>query len=193
MTMQAQVDHERTMTIEEVLRFAWPWIIGMTLASFVPHMAIHGLGAPSSAVALFLDLVYLIAAYAIGVVVHEALHVVGMLVFGRVSWRSVTGGHRISEGVVYVHTTQPMSARAYRGVLVLPGILTGIVPVLIGWITGSWWLTIYGWLMTTSAVGDIAIIRLIRDLSSDTPVQDHPEKVGMLVLKREETVTEEAR
>jgi hypothetical protein len=179
------------MTVEQVLSFAWPWIIGMTVASFAPHLILHGLGAPESAMSFFIDIVMLLLAYLVGVVVHEALHVVGMLIFGRVSLRSVEWGHRISEGVVYVHTTEPMSARAYRGVLLLPGILTGIVPVLLGWWTGSMWLTVFGWLMTTSAVGDLAILRLIRDLRPDVPLQDHPHKVGVLVVDPQLNVTEE--
>lgn len=181
---------ERTLTIDEVLRFAWPWLIGMTVVIFVPHLFLHGVGSTSSAAAFFWQIVLLLAAYVVSVVLHEALHVVGMLVFGRVSLRSIEWGHRLNEGVVYVHTTEPMSARAYRGVLALPGIATGVIPVFIGWVTGSMWVTAYAWLMTTSAVGDLAILRLIGDLEPATQVQDHPEKVGVLVLSRTDNMVE---
>jgi hypothetical protein len=174
---------ERTLTVEDVMRFARPWLFGATVAIIGIHALLHGVRAPESATSFLVAVGILLGAYVVSVVIHEVLHVLAMLVFGRVSAGSIEWGHRISEGIVYVHTTEPMSVRAYRGVLALPGIVTGIIPVLIAWLTGSWLLVLYGWLMTTSAVGDLAIHRLIRDLDPSALVRDHPEQVGVLLME----------
>jgi hypothetical protein len=183
MTDDATTDAtERTLSVEEVMQFAWPWVVGMTVAIFVPQVLLHGVPVLISIVSVLSGLLLLAVAYVVSVVIHEALHVVGMLAFGRVPPKSISWGHRLSEGIVYVHTSDAMSTRAYRGVLALPGLALGVLPVLVGWATGSWWITIYGWLMTTSAVGDLAVLHLIRDLPAEAPVRDHPRNVGVIVL-----------
>lgn len=174
---------ERTLTVEEVMKFASPWALGATFLIFFVHSLLHGVGRPESVISFLISAGLLIGAYLVSIVVHEALHVLAMLVFGGVSLRSVAWGHRIREGIVYVHTTEPMTVRAYRGVLILPGLAIGIIPVIIAWATGSWLLLLYGWLMTTSAVGDLAIHRLIRDLDPSVLVRDHPEHVGVLLME----------
>src|SRR5690554_5370940 len=138
---------DRTLTIEEVMQRSVPWWLWMAAAAFVPHFALHGIGFPHSLGLFLARLFLLIVAYAISAIIHELLHVVGMLLFGRVPLRSIRFGHRISEGVLYVHSREPMSARAYRGVLLLPGIVTGVVPTVIGIYVGSMWITVYGWMM----------------------------------------------
>ncbi len=179
-------DHwdERILNLEEVMGRGGPWIAWMAIAVVVPYVAIHGLAWPSSAGLFFARLFLFVVAYLVGVVIHELLHVVGMIIFGRVSLKSISYGHRLSEGVVYVHSKDPMSARAYRGVLMLPGIVTGLVPAIIGIVVGSFWITFYGWVMMASAVGDLAVLRLMRDVPPQVRVQDHPEEVGLLVERQ---------
>lgn len=172
---------ERTLSVEQVVQFAGPWILGMTAAAFLPHIILNGFPWPESWGLFFARLFVFVLVYMISVVVHELLHIVGMFVFGRVPWRSIRVGHRISEGVVYVHTSEPMSARAYRGVLLLPGIVTGLLPAVYGIATGFGWITFYGWVMMTSAIGDIAVYMLMRDLPPNVQVQDHPSEVGVRV------------
>ncbi|MFW5973501.1 MAG: metalloprotease family protein [Bacteroidota bacterium] len=174
---------ERTLTIDEVMHFAGPWILAMAVATFGPYFVIHGFAWPSSAGLFFARLFVFIVVYLLSVVVHELLHVVGMLMFGRVPLSSISFGHRLSEGVVYVHSNEAMTARAYRGVLLLPGVITGVLPAVWGIAVGSGWITFYGWVMMASAVGDLAVYRLMSDLPSSTRVQDHPKEVGLLIEK----------
>lgn len=174
---------ERTLELDQVMRRGGPWILWMAFAVIIPHVVIHGLAWPVSAGLFFARLFLFILAYLIGIVVHEGFHVVGMLAFGRVPWKSISFGHRLSDGIVYVHSDESMSARAYRGVLVLPGIMTGLVPAVAGIVIGSFWITFYGWVMLVSAVGDLAVLHLMRGLPPGTRVQDHPSDVGLLILR----------
>lgn len=172
---------ERTLEIEDVMRRAIPASLWMALVTLVPYVALYGFPWPDSAGLFFARLFLFIIAYLVGIIIHELLHIVAMLLFGRVPLRSITWGHRLREGVLYVHSSEPMSAGAYRGVLVLPGIVTGIVPAVAGVVVGNFWITFYGWVMMTSAIGDIEVLRLMRGLPGDVRVQDHPEEVGLLI------------
>ncbi len=170
-----------TLEIDDVMRRAVPASLWMALITFVPYVVLHGLPWPHSAGLFFARLFLFIVAYLVSVIVHELIHVVAMIVFGRVPLRSIAWGHRLSEGVLYVHSNEPMSARAYRLVLVLPGVLTGLAPAVWGVVIGNFWITFYGWVMMASAIGDIEVLRLMQGLPSSVRVVDHPEKVGLLV------------
>jgi hypothetical protein len=116
--------------------------------------------------------------YLTSVFVHEGLHAVAMVGLGRIPPRALRFGIDWSSGIAYVHACVPMTARAYRGVLALPAVVLGIVPVGAGWSGGSGWLTLYGFVMLASAVGDLAVLWRIRGLGPGVPVRDHPEQVG---------------
>lgn len=168
-----------TLTVDDVLRVLWRGLLPVTAATLGVHLLVWGLPAldPSAWVAGGL---WLLLAYVIAVVAHEALHVLPMFAFG-IRWSDLRFGIRWRDGVVFVHGGKPVSARAYRIILSTPGIVLGVLPALYGIGTGAGWITLFGWLMLVSAVGDWAVLRLIRRLPPDTPVTDHPSEVGCLV------------
>lgn len=173
---------ELTLTVKEVSKSSERYILAVTMITVFIHVVVNGLAMPDSFTGFLVRLFLLMLAYIIGIVLHEGTHVLAMLVFGRVGWRSIRAGHRIREGIIYVHSTRPMTASAYRKVLLLPAILVGIIPAVIGITTGDGWLTAFGWLMTISAAGDVAVWRLIRPLDAEQMVQDHPSAVGVIVV-----------
>lgn len=179
---------DRTLELDELMPMAWRWMGYMTVGVFVPYLLLWGFpGWPAwddIGTLLWRGLLYsalAVVIYAISAVVHEGLHALAMMLFAGVPWSSIRFGLRLREGIAYVHTDRPMTVRAYRSVLVVPGLLQGVVPIVVGWLIGSGWLTIYGYVMLTAAVGDIAMLHLMRDLSSNTLVKDHPVKLGCLV------------
>lgn len=189
-TPLSETDGWRDLTLEiaDLMPRAWRWMGYMTIGAFVPYLLLWGLpawpGWDQLGTLLLKGVLYFglaIIVYLISAVIHEGTHAAGMMLFAGVPWSSITFGMRLREGIAYVHTDQPMSVRAYRSVLALPGLLQGILPILAGWTWGSGWLTIYGYVMLTAAVGDIAMLHLMRDLSSDTLVKDHPVKLGCMV------------
>lgn len=118
-----------------------------------------------------------------GVVVHEALH--------GIAWRwagaapgSVRFGFQWKTLTPYAHSTAAMTARAYRIGAVTPGFVLGLVPALVGLVLG-WGATFwFGLLFTLAAGGDALILWLLRGVSGDRLVEDHPSKPGCLVLPK---------
>ncbi len=85
--------------------------------------------------------------------------------------------------LVYAHCRVPMAALAYRVATVLPGVILGLVPGVMGLASGNAWLTVYGTLMTTAALGDMIMLWLMRAVPGHVRVQDHPNAVGCQVLR----------
>lgn len=178
-----------TLTVEQVVRLAVRWLPAMTLLSFLPFLVIWGLPAwpswPGLASALLSIVKWILVGvlvYAVSAVVHELLHLAAMFAVARVPASSVRFGFRKAEGVLFVHTDRPMSAAAYRFVLILPAAVLGLVPVAAGTMWGTAWLVLYGYVMLISAAGDLAVLQLIRHLDARDRVRDHPSDVGCQVL-----------
>jgi hypothetical protein len=75
-----------------------------------------------------------------------------------------------------------MTARAYRTAVLLPGIILGVLPAIVGLLIGSFWLTLFGAIMVMAAGGDLAVLLAVRDVPATAIVRDHPTKPGCEVL-----------
>lgn len=184
--------HDLTLSIEQVVRFGLRRLPALSILSLLPILILHGfpdLSWPesigSAALKGLLWTILAVAVYGVSALLHEGIHILAMLLFAGAPLSSIRFGFRPREGVVYVHSSRPMSARAYRGVLLLPAFVQGILPIVYGSVVGSGWLVIYGYVMLVSSIGDLAILQLIRHLHVDDLVRDHPYGVGCQVLVRD--------
>jgi hypothetical protein len=69
--------------------------------------------------------------------------------------------------------------------MVMPLVVMGLVPYIISMLTGNGWILAFGIVFTISAFGDVFILWLMRHVPGDQFVQDHPDKIGLLVLSEE--------
>ncbi len=152
----------------------------IALLSIGPYLALWGLPDPpfptdTGGILLFLF------AFAAGVGLHEALHGLGH-VWGGASWRDVQFGMHWAALTPFAQCLVPTRARSYRRTLALPGLVLGAGPLLVGLGTGSWSATFYGFLMLVAAAGDVLILWILVGVPAGTWVQDHPQKVGCLIV-----------
>lgn len=116
------------------------------------------------------------------VIVHELLHAISWKLAGNLSFRDFKFGIAWKTLSPYCHATQPMTARAYRIGAAVPGILLGILPIMIATLLGNGFIAVLGALLTAGAVGDVYVLWLIRRVPSTTYVIDHPKRAGCLIL-----------
>jgi len=152
----------------------------IALLSLGPYLALWGLPDPPfptdpGGILLFLS------AFAIGVVLHEALHGLGH-VWGGASWPDVRFGMHWAALTPFAQCTVPTRARSYRRTLALPGLVLGAGPLGVGLVAGSWLPAFYGFLMLVAAAGDLLILWILVGVPADAWVQDHPQQVGCLVV-----------
>ena len=117
----------------------------------------------------------------LSIAVHELLHAVGFVYAGGASWRDVRFGVMWKALAPYAHCRQAMQAAPYRVAIVLPALVLGVAPTLVGLATGIGALTFYGYILLIAACGDAAILWAIRSVPEETLVKDHPSKVGCMV------------
>lgn len=116
-----------------------------------------------------------------GVLVHEVLHGVAWRLAGA-ERGSVSLGFQVQTLTPYAHSSAAMTARAYRIGAVTPGIVLGVVPTFAGLAFGMGSVFWFGLIFTLAAGGDALILWLLRGVSADRLVKDHPSKPGCLVL-----------
>jgi hypothetical protein len=131
--------------------------------------------------AFSLDFIALLLIFIAAVILHEAIHAVGWKVFGGLAWSDLTFGIDRKTLSPYCHARAPMRAQAYRIGAALPGILTGIVPALVGIVFADAALTLLSAVMVSAAVGDALVLWVIRDVPPQAWVLDHPKNAGCYV------------
>ncbi len=131
---------------------------------------------------LYMALPYFITAFIMGTFLHEVLHAIGFLIFGKIKIKQVQIGIKWKYLTPFAHCRIPLKTSVYRIALLLPAIILGIVPSIIALIFGKSWLLIYGILFTVLAGGDFLVLWIIRKVRSDALVKDHPERCGCYVV-----------
>ena len=175
---------EVTIPIKEIVaRLGW-WLLVVAILVFGPTILLAGqpvwISWPWSAGMLqdvAVGVVLLLLAYVVSVPLHEGLHALGMLATGAQS-SDIKFGARLLHGVVYVHCGVPMPLSAYRIVLLLPVVVTGVAPAVWGIVTGNGWVATYAYLMIVSAIGDLEMYWRLRGWPGGALVRDHPTLLG---------------
>lgn len=132
---------------------------------------------------LFGNLWLFLVLFLVGVVVHEGIHALAWAFFGKKSLSAIRFGFQLATLTPYAHCREPMEVNAYRWGTVMPGLVLGLLPALIGIGTGwGGWLS-FGLIFTIAAGGDILILWLLRGVPAGKQVEDHPSQAGCYVLE----------
>ncbi len=115
------------------------------------------------------------------IVVHELLHGVGFYCIAKIPRAEIGFGIKWLTFTPYCHCAEPMTAVAYRWAVALPTLLLGVLPGLVGVLTGSFLLAFWAVVMLVSGSGDLAILWAIRSVPASAIVRDHPSRAGCLV------------
>ena len=82
----------------------------------------------------------------------------------------------------YTHCDAEINASGYRKVLIMPFIVLGVIPLLIGIWINSALVIIFGATLIVGAVGDLMIMYSIRTLSPKQKIVDHPKLIGVRLV-----------
>ncbi len=118
----------------------------------------------------------------LGVFVHEAIHGLVWAWLGGKPLSTIRLGFQWKSLTPYAHIREPIPVRAYRWGAVMPALLLGFLPYALGLLLRSPFLFLYGWFFILAAGGDFVILWLLRNDRGDLLVQDHPERVGCVLV-----------
>ncbi len=119
-----------------------------------------------------------------GIFVHELIHMFAWAFFAKKPLSVFKLGFQWKSLTPYAHCKEPMDILPYRIGSFAPGLLLGILPWLISLFTGDVLLFFYGFLYTSAAGGDFLILWIIRNIKSNTLVEDHPTHAGCFVIEQ---------
>ena len=126
--------------------------------------------------------------FLVGIVFHELIHGITWVLVGRKNWSSIKFGFQAATFTAYCHIKEPMLINPYRWGAVMPGIITGFLPALIGIVIGNLAVFLIGLLFVFAAGGDLLILWLIRKVGKSALVEDHPTRAGCYVLIAEDII-----
>lgn len=166
-------------------------IIGLIIAPIIlvatlaPYLFIHKNGIEE------ISTLWILSALLIAIVIHELIHGFFFSLYAKEGWKSVRFGIIWKALTPYCNCKETITARQYRIALLMPTVILGMLPVLIGYLIPNFNWVCFGCFMIAAGAGDLIIFYLIRDLHKNTQVLDHPEKVGCLYREQEEEARED--
>ena len=121
----------------------------------------------------------------IGILVHELIHGLSWVWFGKKPLSSISYGINLKALSPYDHCNESLDIRAYRLGAMMPGLILGLIPALLGIASGNGLIMIFGLLFTVAAGGDALVIWLLRKEKSTVKVMDHAVNAGCYVIDAE--------
>lgn len=116
-----------------------------------------------------------------GIIIHELIHGITWSLFCKQGFKSIKFGVIWKALTPYCHCKEALTKWQYSIGTLMPGIILGIIPALIGIVTNSCGYLLFGLFFTLAAGGDLLIIWLLRPYQQSDLVEDHPTKIGCIV------------
>jgi hypothetical protein len=120
----------------------------------------------------------------LGVILHELIHGITWARFTKEGFKSIKFGVLWKVMTPYCHCNEPLLLKHYIIGGAMPAIILGIVPALVGMVTGHLAAFTLGLFFTIAAAGDFMIINMLRKEDRHDFVQDHPSKIGCYIYRR---------
>lgn len=176
-------EHSYSISLLKANIISFLLFIPLSALYLVPYVFVWGWNKLVLDFALIADsYLFFLVLIAVGILAHEFLHGMTWKLAGGRSWSAIKFGFNWSGFAPYAHCREPLEINAYRWGAAMPGIVLGLLPFVIGLITGQGWYILFGYIFTITASGDILILWLIRKVEPGTMVQDHPELAGCEII-----------
>lgn len=147
------------------------------LLSFLPTMAINlfVLKKPLFITQKFyFDILLSIGVFIVGLISHEGLHALAAIIFGKCGAKNIKFGINLKQGMLYCHLDKPITAKAYSIVLIIPIIITGLIPLIIVTIIGNIFLVVVFCMLLCGGAGDIIMLIKLQKINKTALILDHP-------------------
>jgi hypothetical protein len=128
----------------------------------------------------FISLVIII----VGIIVHELIHGICFAYFAKNKFKSIKFGVIWKWVTPYCHCKEPLTIKACIIVAAMPGIVLGFLPCIFSIFLGNLGLLLFGLFFTLAAGGDFMMIFKLRKEPIDNLYQDHPDKIGGIVYRK---------
>lgn len=133
---------------------------------------------------IILSIILFSVYYILLIILHEAFHLLGFIIFGKAPIRSLSYGIDLKKGIAYATTTERLSNAAMKKALLLPFWATGVIPALIGFWLNNYTVILVGAFLIAGAVGDFAMYKELHKFPNDAQIEDDPKEPKLYVYER---------
>lgn len=123
---------------------------------------------------VYTDIILIIAIFIVGLAMHEGLHAVAALLFGKCGREDIKFGVNLMQGMLYCHIEKPITAKSYKIMLLIPAIVTGLIPLIIVTFLGNIFLIIVFCMLLCGGAADFIMFARLQKLDNSTLIMDHP-------------------
>ncbi|WP_010170165.1 DUF3267 domain-containing protein [Bacillus coahuilensis] len=121
--------------------------------------------------------------YMIGIILHELIHAIGFIVFGKAKLSEVKFGFMLKHLTPYAHCKVPITVKSYKIALLLPVIVTGIIPLIWSLAIGNVLLISISVFLIAGGIGDWIVFRKIYKFPNEALLEDHPDAIGCIIYQ----------
>ncbi len=127
-------------------------------------------------------LIKFLPALILGMIIHELLHGITWAIYAPKGWRSIKFGIKWTLLTPYCHCKEPLKKTHYFLGAIMPLLVLGIMPAVLGIAIGNPNWLLFGIFFTWAAAGDIMGAWMLRKVKKNEWVADHPDTLGFYVL-----------
>lgn len=181
-TDRPESERDVSISMERAGTIALLLLPAMVIPILVPFWLIWGWAPLREGLLTAITPWILVPALLLSILVHEGLHALGFLLLGGAPRSAVHFGIHRPTLSPFAGCRVAVTANGYRGAVMLPSLVLGVLPVAIGLAIGHGFLLVWGAFMLHAATGDLIVLWTIRSVPGRARVLDHPERVGCRVL-----------
>lgn len=150
------------------------WTITLSILLLIININLQPQQFDFSFVSSILSIVYFVFSYIVLIILHEACHLIGFVIFGKAPFSSLSYGVDLQKGMAYATTTARISNASMKKALLLPFWITGVIPTMIGFYANNNLIILLGAFLIAGAVGDFAMYKELRKFPNNASVKDDP-------------------
>lgn len=124
-----------------------------------------------------------ILALAVGSLIHELIHALAFLPFLQSGLNALKFGYLKEKLALYVHIKEPISVTGFRIGVVMPAVILGVFPMVLGLLYGYLSVLLFGIFMTVAAVGDVLLLAKTVHLHSGYMITDQPDDIAVVAVE----------
>ncbi len=131
----------------------------------------------------FWDILFSILGMIFLIIIHEIVHFLAFLICG-IKKKSIQFGFNIKKSLLYCHATEDMLLNKYRFSLILPFIITGIIPFILSIYLLNFVYIFVVCLAISTCAADILLFLKSFKVSGREVVKDHPFAPGFYLINQ---------
>ena len=175
---------EEVIAVGKANRLALLMLIPITAIAIIPFVLINGFEPLANGVVFLKNhQLHILVAFLLLIFIHEGLHGVTWAYFAKSGFKSISFGIKWSYITPYCHCSEPLKRNHYILGGIMPGLITGILPMVYANITANGWLLSASIFLTATANGDFLVLKRVLKHSSGYTFLDHPKEIGFIVIK----------